>query len=230
MAHSVLVVEDDRDLARNLVDYLDLRGYATDYAPDGFAAINRLQSGHYDLVILDLMLPGIDGIAVCHRLRHELMKRTPVIMLTAKDDVDVKVSAFDFGADDYIVKPVALKELEARARALIRRANSEGDSPVLVVGDLRLDTGTLRVERAGQPISMPPVQLRLLALLMKHAPNVVSQQAITREIWGEEAGDKHSMVVHMHALRTAIDKPFDKQLIHTVRGFGYRIALANESL
>lgn len=227
MAHSVLIVEDDRDLARNLIDYLELRGYATDYAPDGFAAINQLKANRYDLVVLDLMLPGIDGIAVCHRLRNELMKRTPVIMLTAKDDVDVKVSAFDLGADDYIVKPVALKELEARARALIRRASGDGENTVMVVDDLRFDTGTMRVERAGKPITLQPAQLRILALLLKHSPNVVSQQAIFREIWGDEPGDKHSLVVHMHALRSAVDKPFDRQLIHTVRGFGYRMALVD---
>ena len=230
MAHSVLIVEDDRDLARNLIDYFELRGYVTDYAPDGFAAINQLKARDYDVVILDLMLPAIDGIAVCHRLRHELLKTTPVMILTAKDDVDVKVSAFDLGADDYIVKPVILKELEARARALIRRANYEGESPVMAVGDLRFDTGTMRVERAGKPITMPPVQLKILALLLKHSPNVVTQQAIAREIWGDGQGDKHSMVVHMHALRNSVDKPFDKQLIHTVRGFGYRIADINASL
>lgn len=230
MAHSVLIVEDDRDLARNLIDYLELRGYVTDYAPDGFAAINQLRANHYDLAILDLMLPGIDGIAVCHRLRNELLKKTPVMMLTAKDDVDVKVSAFDFGADDYIVKPVILKELEARARALIRRSYHEGDSPVMAVGDLRFDCGTMRVERAGKVITLPPVQLRILSLMIKHSPNVVTQQAIAREIWGDDHGDKHAMVVHMHALRNAIDKPFGQQLIHTVRGFGYRIAVINAPL
>jgi len=176
------------------------------------------------------MLPGIDGIAICHRLRHELLKRTPVIMLTAKDDVDVKVSALDAGADDYIVKPVALKELEARARALYRRTNSDGESPVMAVGDLRFDAGTMKVERAGKLIAMPPVQLRILSLLIKHSPNVVTQQAIAREIWGDEPGDKHSMVVHMHDLRAAVDKPFSQQLIHTVRGFGYRIAATDAPL
>src|SRR3990172_1699587 len=133
MNHRLLIVEDDRDLARNLIDYLELRDYTTDYAPDGYAAINLLSANAYDLVVLDLMLPGIDGITLCKRMRHELLKRTPVVMLTAKDDVDVKISAFDFGADDYIVKPVALRELEARIRALIRRAGNEVDNSMLVV-------------------------------------------------------------------------------------------------
>lgn len=224
MAHRLLIVEDDRDLARNLIDYLELRGYATDYAADGYGAMNLLAANDYDLAVLDLMLPGIDGISICHRLRNELMRRTPVVMLTAKNDVEVKVSAFDLGADDYIVKPVALREMEARIRALIRRANGDGDNSVLAVGDLRFDTGTMRIERAGTAIAMPPVPMRILALLMRHSPNVVHQQTLFREIWGEEAGDRHAMVVHMHALRNLVDKPFEQQLIHTVRGFGYRIA------
>jgi len=230
MSHRLLIVEDDRDLAQNLIDYLELRDYVVDFAPDGYAAMNLLTSNAYDLAVFDLMLPGIDGISLCKRLRQQLLKRTPVVMLTAKDDVDVKISAFDFGADDYIVKPVALRELEARVRALIRRANNELESSVLAVGDLRFDTGTMRIERAGKLISMPPVSTRILALLMKHSPNVVHQQAIYREIWGDEPGDKHSMVVHMHALRNLIDKPFDQQLIHTVRGFGYRIAVDHAAL
>ena len=230
MAQRILIVEDDRDLARNVLDYLELRGYVTDYAPDGYAAMQLLAANAYDLVVLDLVLPGIDGIAVCKRLRTELLKRTPVVMLTAKGDIDMKVTAFDFGADDYIVKPVALRELEARIRALIRRSSNELDNSVLVVGDLRFDTGTMRIERAGQLISLPPVPTRILALLMKHSPNVVHQQAIYREVWGDEGGDKHAMIVHMHTLRNVVDKAFERQLIHTVRGFGYRIAVENAAL
>jgi len=225
MPHRLLLVEDDRNLARNLVDYLELRGYVIDYAPDGFLAVNLLGGHAYDLIILDLGLPGIDGITLCKRYRCELYGKAPVVMLTARDEVDTKVAAFDLGADDYVVKPVALRELEARIRALIRRSRGEQDSSLLSVGDLRFDTGTMKVERAGQIISLPPIPTRILALLMRHAPNVVHQQAIFREIWGEDAGDKHAMLVHMHALRNAIDKPFGTQLIHTVRGFGYRMAV-----
>lgn len=230
MPHRLLIVEDDRDLARNLIDYLEIQGYVTDYAPDGFSALNLLSGHAYDLVVLDLNLPGVDGITLCKRFRHELYGRTPVVVLTAQDDLDVKIAAFDLGADDYVVKPVALRELEARIRALIRRAGPEPDSALLSVGDLRFDTGTMKIERAGRPIALPPVPTRILALLMRHSPNVVHQQAIFREIWGDESGDKHAMLVHMHALRNAVDKPFDRQLIHTVRGFGYRMAVDHASL
>lgn len=224
MAHRILIVEDDRDLARNLIDYLELQGYVTDYAPDGYAAMHLLASNSYDLAVLDLMLPGVDGIGICKRIRQELMSRLPIVMLTAKDEIDTKISAFDIGADDYVVKPVALRELEARIRALIRRAGQEVESEILVVGDLRFDTGTMKIERAGQVISMPPVPMKILGLLMRHSPNVVHRMAIHREIWGDEPGDNHVLIVHMHALRNAVDKPFQTQLIHTVRGFGYRIA------
>jgi DNA-binding response OmpR family regulator len=224
MANRLLIVEDDRDLARNLIDYLDIQGYAPDYAPDGHSALQLLAANSYDLIVLDLMLPGIDGIAVCKRIRQELFSRVPIVMLTAKDDIDVKISAFDIGADDYVIKPVAMRELEARIRALIRRASQEKDNAVLVVGDLRFDTGTMKIERAGQVIVMPPVPTKILSLLMRHSPNVVHRLAIQREIWGDEPGDNHALIVHMHTLRNAVDKPFEQQLIHTVRGFGYRIA------
>lgn len=230
MANRLLIVEDDRDLARNLIDYLEIQGYTSDYAPDSHVALGMLAANGYDLVVLDMMLPGLDGIGICKRLRQEMYSRVPVVMLTAKDDIESKISAFDIGADDYVIKPVALRELEARIRALIRRAGQETDSAVMVVGDLRFDTGTMKIERAGKIIAMPPVPTKILALLMRHSPNVVHRLAIHREIWGDEPGDNHALIVHMHALRNAVDKPFETQLIHTVRGFGYRIALDHAAL
>jgi DNA-binding response OmpR family regulator len=231
MATSVLIVEDDRDLARNLADFLQLKGYVTDYASDAMSAMNLLKSNDYHLVVLDVMLPGQDGLALCRRIRTELQSRVPVVLLTAKDEVDTKVSAFDLGADDYVVKPAALREIEARIRALVRRAASrEAPNDILTVGDLRLDTGTMLVERAGKPIALPPVPLKILSLLMRRSPNVVLRSVIQREIWGDDPGDSHALIVHMHTLRSAVDKPFDRQLVHTVRGFGYRVALAQQAL
>lgn len=230
MASRLLIVEDDRDLARNLIDFLEIQGYATDYSADGHAALSLLASNEYDLVVLDMMLPGVDGLTICSRMRQQLRNNVPVVILTAKDEIDTKIAAFDIGADDYVVKPVSLREIEARIRALIRRAGRESDSDLLLIGDLRMDVGTMKIERAGQPISLPPVPTRILMLLMRRSPNVVHRLAIHREIWGEEPGDNHALIVHMHALRNAIDKPFDRQLIHTVRGFGYRIAYEQSAL
>ena len=229
MALSVLVVEDDIDLARNLCDFLEIKGYLPDFAGDIATARHLLGTESYDLVVLDVSLPGGSGIGLCKTVRHELRQTMPIVMLTAKDDLDSKLDAFDLGADDYIVKPAALREIEARIRALIRRARREVESDTLQVADLTMDTGSLRVERAGQLISLPPVPLRILRLLMANAPNVVLHSAIQREIWGDDPlDDKHGLIVHMHTLRNAVDRPFAHQLIHTVRGFGYRIADVEE--
>ena len=225
MSLSVLVVEDDFDLARNLCDFLEIKGYLSDHAGDLTTARHLLGHQPYDLVVLDVALPGGSGIGLCKTIRHELRLPTPIVMLTAKDDLDTKLDAFDLGADDYIVKPAALREIEARIRALIRRARREVDNDTLTVADLRMETGSLRVERAGQLISLPPVPLRILRLLMANAPNVVLHSALQREIWGDDPhDDNHGLIVHMHTLRNAVDRPFAHPLIHTVRGFGYRIA------
>lgn len=230
MASRLLIVEDDRDLAGNLIDFLEIQGYVTDFAADGHTALNLLAANHYDLVVLDLTLPGVDGMTICSRIRQQLRSQVPVVVLTAKDEIDTKISAFDIGADDYVVKPASLREIEARIRALIRRAGRESDNDLLLIGDLRMDVGTMKIERAGQSIALPPVPTRILMLLMRRSPNVVHRLAIHREIWGEAPGDNHALIVHMHALRNAIDKPFDRQLIHTVRGFGYRIAYEQSAL
>lgn len=225
MQHRLLIVEDDRDLASNLVDYLSLRGYAMTLAADGETAMDLLARERFDLIVLDLNLPGIDGLTVCERYRRQLNGKAPVMVLTAQDDVDVKISMLDIGAADYVIKPVTLREMDARIRALIRRAGGDNDGPALSVADLRFDTGTMRLERAGQVLTLAPIPLRILALLMRHSPNVVLQRDIFREIWKDDAGDKHALLVHMHALRTVVDRPFKQPLIHTVRGFGYRMAL-----
>lgn len=224
MEGRLLIVEDDRDLASNLIDFLELQGYVTHHAADGQTALSLLAANDYDLIIIDLMLPGVDGMSVCIHIRNQLKSRVPIVILTAKSEIDTKISAFDIGADDYVIKPVSLREINARVRALIRRAKQADDSAVLAVGGLTLDTGTMRIERDGVSIALPPVPTKILALLMRNSPNVVHNLAIHRELWGEERGDTHAIVVHLHTLRNTIDKPFDRQLIHTVRGFGYRVA------
>jgi len=228
MAFSVLVVEDDSDLASNLCDFLEIKGYLSDHAADANTARHLLASETYDLVVLDITLPGGDGIGLCRLIREELKLPLPIVMLTAKDDLDSKLDAFDLGADDYIVKPAALREIEARIRALIRRSRREVDASVLEVADLRMDPRTMQVERGGTPIVLAPIPLRILRLLLTNAPNVVLHTTIQRELWGDEPHDQHALIVHMHALRSAVDRPFAKQLIHTVRSFGYRIADADQ--
>lgn len=226
MQHNVLIVEDDRDLASNLLDFLEVHGYGLDYASDGQSALDLIAENHYDAILLDLSLPGMGGLAVCKQIRQSLKNSVPILVLTARDDIDTKIAAFDMGGDDYVVKPASLKEIEVRVRALIRRAQTSiATNEVLTVRELVFDVGAMRIERAGRPLSLAPVPTRILLLLMRASPNLVTYEAICREIWGEtSAQESHALTVHMHTLRSAIDKPFGTSLIHTIRGFGYRIS------
>ena len=169
------------------------------------------------------MLPGLDGLEVCRRLRRELRRKTPVLMLTARDTIRDKIDGFESGADDYLVKPFSMPELDARLRALVRRARDAQVDAVLRVGELRFDTATMTAARAGRPLELTPTGYKLLARLMRDAPKLVARQALEYEIWGEEPPDSDALRTHLHSLRQAIDKPFGAPMLRTVQGFGYRI-------
>ncbi len=220
----VLLVEDNRNIAEMVSEYLEGRGFGVDYAADGLDGYRLAVDNSYDAIILDLMLPRLDGVEVCRRLRHDAKKSTPVLMLTARDTLDDKVTGLDAGADDYLVKPFAIQELEARLRALIRRERRQVSAEVLKVADLVFDTASLRVTRAGREITLSPIGLRLLSILMRESPRVVSRRDIEREIWGDALPDSDTLRSHLYNLRKAIDKPFGKELLHTVQSAGYRIA------
>ena len=220
----VLLVEDNRSLSEMVGEYLESRGFGVDYAGDGVDGLRLASENSYDVVVLDLMLPRLDGIEVCRRLREEAKKSTPVLMLTARDTLADKVTGLDAGADDYLVKPFAIQELEARVRALIRRDRRQVSAEVLRIADLVLDTSSLRVTRAGQDLQLSPIGLRLLTILMRESPRVVTRRDIEREIWGDGLPDSDTLRSHLYNLRKAIDRPFDKQLLHTVQTAGYRIA------
>jgi DNA-binding response OmpR family regulator len=222
---TVLLVEDHRDIAEMLVEYLEKRGFAVDYAADGVTGLHLAVTNPYDVIVLDLMLPGLDGLAVCRKLRDEARKDTPLLMLTARDTLHDKISGLDAGADDYLVKPFEVRELEARLRTLLRRHRGATTRETYVVGDLVLDTGTLKVTRAGQVLTLTPIGLKLLALLMRASPRVVSRQQLEREVWGDLLPDSDTLRSHLYTLRKAIDKPFAEPLLHTVAGAGYRLAV-----
>lgn len=221
----VLLIEDNPDLAANVVDYLQEHRHVVDWAGDGLAGLRHALTERPDVIVLDLGLPWMGGLELCARLRRESAVLTPVLILTARDDLESKLAGFEAGADDYLVKPFAMSELEARLRALVRRAS--GSTPAgerLVVADLTMDGATLRVERAGLPIQLPPTSLRLLARLMRDTHRVVSRRELEREIWGDDPPDSDALRAHIHLLRSAIDRPFDRPLLHTVHGIGYRLA------
>jgi len=220
----ILVVEDNPDLAANLVDYLEARGHLVDTANDGLSGLRLAGTQVFDVILLDLILPGLDGIALCRHLREKIGKATPILMLTARDTLDDKVRGLEAGADDYLVKPFALREVAARIQALIRRARSAVVPQVLRVEDLVFDPATIAVSRAGRAIELPPIPLRLLEALMRASPRVLRREELERAVWGDAPPDSDALRTHLHCLRAAIDKPFDRPLLHTLRGIGWQLA------
>ena len=219
----LLLVEDHQDIAELVFEYMEQKGYELDYAPDGEIGLNLASENDYDAVILDLMLPRRDGLEVCRKLREDARKSTPVLMLTARDTLEDKLIGLETGADDYLVKPFDIQELEARVRALVRRNRGEVTRELLQVGDLTFDTHSLLVERAGKQIHTSPIGLRILGILMRASPRVVSRVELEREIWGEDLPDSDTLRSHMYNLRKVIDKPFEKTYLQTLPGIGYRL-------
>ncbi len=220
----ILVIEDNPDLAANVCDFLEAKGHVVDVAGDGITGLHLAVTGDFDAIVLDIVLPGMDGFTLCRKFREEARRATPVLMLTARDALDDRVAGLECGADDYVLKPFALRELEARLKALVRRASSEMTQAVLRVGNLEFDPAQLQVRRGSRAISLPPIPLKLLETLMHASPRVVRREELERAIWGDAPPDSDALRSHMHTLRTAIDGPDEPALVHTQRGIGYRIA------
>jgi DNA-binding response OmpR family regulator len=218
-----LIVEDNRDISENIAAYLEKHGYLLDFAYDGISAMHLALTNPFDIIVLDLMIPGMDGLRFCQKLRTDAQVSTPVLMLTARDTLDDKLKGFAAGADDYLVKPFALQELHARLQALYKRSHRKADN-LLTVGDLTLNRATLQVHRAGQRVDLTPACLKLLQRLMEAAPSVVTRDDLETLLWADERPDGDALRTHMYKLRHAIDRPFDSPLIHTVHKIGYRIA------
>jgi DNA-binding response OmpR family regulator len=221
---AILVIEDHRDIAESILDFLEQRGFSVDFAQDGVTGLHLAVSNPYDVIVLDVMLPGLDGISLCRKLREQARRATPVLMLTARDTLDDKIAGLDAGADDYLVKPFEVRELEARVRALLRRQRGSVAREVYTVGDLVLDTSTLQVTRAGKSLTLTPIGLKMLTVLMRASPGVVSRQQLEREVWGDLLPDSDTLRSHLYNLRKVIDRPFDRPMLHTLASTGYRIS------
>lgn len=218
----ILLIEDHADLAATVGDHLTAEGHVVDFAYDGLSGLHLAVCQHPDVIVLDLGLPGIDGLALCQRLRRDGSQTTPILMLTARTlEADV-LAGFDAGADDYLTKPFSLAVLSARLRSLAHRAR--GPSHQQVVADLRLDSDTRKVTRGPRRLTLTPTGYLLLEQLMRESPKVVERARLERLIWGDDrpASDA-ALRVHMHALRSEVDRPNDRPLIHTVRTVGYRL-------
>jgi DNA-binding response OmpR family regulator len=224
----LLVVEDNLDIAENIGDYFQARGGIMDYAMDGIGGLHLALTNTYDVIILDIMLPGMDGLTLCRKLRKEVGKNTPVLMLTARDTLSDKLEGFESGADDYLVKPFALRELAARVKALAKRGRP-ANSPILRVADLELDVGRMKPQRAGRSIRLNRVCLHILTMLMEAHPNVIPRDEIENALWGETPPGSDALRSHMYALRRAIDRPFKFPLLQTVHGIGYKLAVPDEN-
>jgi len=218
----VLIIEDNPDIAANLGDFLEDHGHTVDFAGDGVTGLHLAVVNDFDVIVLDLALPGMDGLELCRRLRADADKDTPVLMLTARDRLQDKLAGFEMGADDYLVKPFELQEVEARLKVLASRGRRRVRRE-LKVGDLTFNLDTLAVNRAGNDIYLNPIGLKLLQILMESSPNVVSRNDLEMEVWGEEMPDSDSLRVHIHSLRSSIDKPFGSSMIQTRHGIGYRL-------
>lgn len=217
----ILVIEDHRDLVRSIFNYLETRGYILDTAPDGRTGLELAESQTYDAIILDWNLPRLEGLDVLRAYR-EHGGLTPVLMLTARDDIDDKVAAFRTGVQDYLTKPFALAELEVRLEALMNRQATE--SRQLRVADLQFDLGTRRIIRNGIELHVYPACRRLLEVLMRASPDAVTREQLERAVWGEDPPDADRLRAHIYDLRKVIDGPFETKLLHTLPRVGYRLA------
>lgn len=216
----VLLVEDDKDLALSVAEYLNYEGIKCDHAYNGDTGLSLASQNNYDVILLDLNLPRLNGLAVCRKLR-QLGKDTPILMLTAMDTLDDKEAGFGAGTDDYLIKPFAMKELALRIKALAKRKSNQ--SKVLSISNLIFDLEARSVTRDGKEINLTRVNLKLLELLMRKSPEVVSKSDIEEILWPDDSPESNNLKVQLYQLRQKIDKPFTDKLIETVSGHGFRL-------
>lgn len=223
----LLVIEDNRNLVANIFEYFEARGHALDAAPDGPNGLHLAGTQAYDAIVLDWMLPRLDGPEVLRRLR-DAGSDVPVLMLTARDELPDKIAGFRAGADDYLTKPFALPELEVRLEALVNRATGHGRRRVLEVADLKLDLATLEATRGGRVLHLYPACRKLLEVLMRASPAAVTRERLEHALWGEEPPDGDMLRSHIYELRRSVDGPFPVKLIHTLPRVGYRMAVPTD--
>lgn len=218
----ILLVEDNKDIAEMIFDYFETAGVMMDYAANGIQGLSLASQENYDCIILDIMLPGMDGLSLCRELRTQQID-TPVIMLTARDTHQDMLSGFKDGADDYVVKPFALEVLEARIQAVTRRTSGTGFKKDIICGPLRIDVQARSAYRNDCPLKLNPSCYTILLLLARQSPNPVSRKELERQLWGDEPPEEDVLRKHIYQLRKIVDKPFEQELITTIPKIGYAI-------
>ena len=225
----LLVIEDNRSLVANLFDYFEARGHTLDAAPDGLTGLHLASTQVYDAIVLDWMLPRLEGPEVLRRLREDHGSDVPVIMLTARDELPDKIAGFRAGADDYLTKPFALPELEVRLEALMARVHGRQRRKVLEVHDLKLDLATLEATRGGRALHLYPACRKLLEVLLQSSPGAVTRERLEHALWGDSPPDGDMLRSHIYELRRSVDGPFPVKLIQTLPRTGYRLAVPHAS-
>ena len=216
----ILVVEDQQSIAQNIADYMEGKGHVLDFANQGAQGLELALTHHYDLVILDLNLPVMDGLEVCKQLREQASHHVPIIMLTARDSIDDKISGFTKGADDYLTKPFSLEELEVRCFALSRRHLLQTND-ILTFDQLIIERKRKQVTRAGKTLELHSMGYRILIILAEAYPQVVSRSKLSQKLWGDEPTESDALRSHIYQLRNLLDKPFDYPMIKTMHGIGF---------
>lgn len=222
MKTHVLIIEDNHAIAAQLVDYLTNKGFIVDYAYNGRIGLQLFHGYHFDVIILDLSLPDMDGIEVCHRIRANESKNPPILMLTARDTLKDKVKGFDSGTDDYLTKPFELEEVALRCVALTKR-HQLNLGHALSIGDLVIDDNKKVVTRNDNVINLSITDFNILYELAKVYPNAISRTDLSKKVWGDDFPDTDALRSHIYTLRQAVDKPFEHSMIKTIHGVGFRL-------
>lgn len=222
----ILLIEDQHSIASNIADYMEQKGHVLDFADRGQQGLAMALETYYDLVVLDLNLPTMDGLEVCAHLRAKADRHIPIIMLTARDSIEDKVDGFTVGADDYLTKPFSLQELEVRCLALSKR-HLLNTKDTLLLGPLSVDRKRKQVKRDGVILELSTMGYKIVTILAEAHPQVVSRSELSHKLWGDEPTESDAMRSHIYQLRTVMDKPFDKPLLKTVFGVGFTLDVDN---
>ena len=220
----ILLIEDQAELAASIMDFLESQGHRLDYAADGRQGLDLALAGNYDVVLLDLRLPRIDGLEVCRQLRATAECHLPILMLTARDTLKDKIVGFDAGADDYLTKPFALEELLLRCNALGRRHQLHANH-LLMLGDLVIDRRQRTATRAGHALDLHHTPFDILVALAEVYPAVMTRSELADRIWGDAPPESDALATHIYSLRQALDRPFEQPMLKTLHGVGLRLEL-----
>jgi len=224
----LLIVEDHVALARNLFEFLGEDRYELDFAADGMTALHLMANNQYDVFVLDVMLPGLSGLTLCRKIRQELQSSAPILLITAKDQIGDKEAGFGEGADDYLVKPFDLRELQLRVEALHRRHTARNQQ-LMIAGTISFDPGTWHISAAGAgELELTGTAAHIFEALMANYPNILSHERLHEQIWGDQEADIHTLRTHVYSLRKQLQERFGLSLIKTVHGRGYRLTPPKE--